>query len=114
MDPDPNLNRLYFSLGERRYSLLARYVTHVERTTTLTAIPGVPAHIRGVMMHQRRALAVVDLSTFLGQPTSIAEHLLLVRHEELEAGILVSQVHGVLEGDAEELDIMKILEEASI
>jgi len=108
---------LQFRLGERTFAVETKYVLEVHRPTTLTPLPGVPAHVRGVMIHQRRVIAVIDLSKFLGLPTVLAEHVLLLRDDRLEAGLLVSRIDGFIESGHDEVQVLNaaaLLSEAAL
>lgn len=116
-EPLEELELLQFRLGERTFAVESRYVLEVHRPTTLTPLPGVPAHVRGVMIHQRRVIGVIDLSKFLGLPTVLAEHVLLLKHDRLEAGVLVSRIDGFVRSGQDEVRVLNaasLLTEAAL
>lgn len=87
-----------FSVADERYGFEAHEVDDVQPLHDLTPLPGVPAFWRGLVNLRGRVVPVIDLRRFFGLP----EHgitdlhcILLLRHAELELGLLVDTVDGV-------------------
>ena len=90
------LGLVLFVVAGSTYGVRDEFVSEVARIPKITAIPHVPAWVRGVTSLRGDITSAVDLRVFLGlDPTSLhAGRLLVVRlpHEEFLAGLLVDRV----------------------
>jgi purine-binding chemotaxis protein CheW len=63
--PEPN-NLVVFRIGNERYAVDAIDVLEVVALTRVTALPGVPAHYRGLITHRGIVFPLVDIRWLLG------------------------------------------------
>jgi chemotaxis signal transduction protein len=69
--------------------------------TPLTDLPHAPSHLCGVLSHQGRIVAVVDIAILDGkEPVSGAKRILIIDGAGLDAGIRVSEVIELARVDA--------------
>lgn len=86
-----------FIAGER-YAVESGYVGEVYPLKEMTNLPGTPPFILGITNVRGRVVAVNDLRRFFGLPeTPAAESskLVILRHSEIEVGVLADAVLGV-------------------
>lgn len=89
---------LEFRLAEERYALETRYLVEVYPLRDLTALPGTPCFLPGVLNVRGRMLAVLDLKKFFDLPeTGLTDlhRVVLVRSDDMEVGVLADIVVGV-------------------
>jgi len=90
------LRVVLFGVAEATYAVPEGYVSEVARVPAMTAVPRVPAWLRGVTNLRGDIVSVVDLRVFLGQdPTSLhTGRLVVVRlpNEDFSMGLLVDRV----------------------
>jgi hypothetical protein len=58
------MRAIVFALGDVHYAVDARYVNEVVRQPEITAVPGLPAWVRGVTNLHGEIMSVVDLAPF--------------------------------------------------
>jgi purine-binding chemotaxis protein CheW len=108
---------LTFALGGETYALPIADVTEIMEHRTLTVVPMMPAHIRGVINLRGKVVPVVDLatrfgggSTMIGRRTSIiilettAHHAESPEATHRTLGIIVDAVSTVMELSAAEME----------
>jgi purine-binding chemotaxis protein CheW len=61
---------LTFTLHQQSYALDINDITEIIEYRTLTNVPMMPPHIRGVINLRGRVLPVIDLATRFGQPAT--------------------------------------------
>ena len=96
-----------FSIASTHYAVPASFVTELERVPKVTAVPRVPAWIRGVTNLRGDILSVIDMRTFLGLD-AMPPHsgrMLVVRllDEEFSAGLVVDAVERIVAVPPEEI-----------
>lgn len=81
-----------------------------------TRIPRSPTHILGLVPHGEGAIAVVDLAEFLqvrepeAAPAEMStQRVVIAKHNELEAGLLCDQTHGVMRLPRDKLEAPTVL-----
>lgn len=97
-DPTARMTVLVFHLGESAFAVDVRHVLEVCEPLGLTAIPGTPRFVQGVIALRGRIVAVVDLAAFLGlavQSPSGDERVVVVQGGDMEFGVRVHAVEGV-------------------
>ncbi|MBE7471400.1 MAG: chemotaxis protein CheW [Anaerolineales bacterium] len=88
-------------LGGERYGLEVSHVREIYPPGHLTPVPRTPDFVVGVFSARGRLISVIDLSIFLGLPTSSARggaesKIVVVTSEDLEVGLLTDEVADVL------------------
>jgi purine-binding chemotaxis protein CheW len=84
---------VYFTIHDQLYALPATQVSAILGTTPLAELPHAPAHLCGVLSHQGRIVAVVDVAILDGkEPVTGAKRILIIDGAGLDAGIRVSGV----------------------
>jgi purine-binding chemotaxis protein CheW len=89
---------LAFDLAGERYAFETAWVARVSPMLPLTALPGVPAFIVGVVAFEGEVLAVIDLRSLLALPvTDLADPaaLVVLRGEGREFAVLAEGIAGV-------------------
>lgn len=97
---------LCFRVGGDFFGLEASFVREIVGTSTLTALPGAPSHIRGIVVLRRQVVGVLDLGKFLGLESRACEgqalrgqalksRTVIVEIGKYVAGINVDQVDGL-------------------
>lgn len=91
------LDVLVFSLARTDYALATAFVREVQPLHSLTPLPGVPAFVLGMVNVRGQILAVLDLRPLLDLPacdlTDLGQ-LIILRHHEMEFGILADSIAG--------------------
>ena len=88
------------SIASAHYAVLESFVTELERVPKMTAVPRVPAWVRGVTNLRGDILSVIDLRMFLGLDAASPQtaRMLVVRllDQEFSAGLLVDSVERIV------------------
>jgi purine-binding chemotaxis protein CheW len=91
---------LLLTIASGHYAVLEAFVTELERVPAITAVPHVPAWVRGVTNLRGDILSVIDMRTFLGLESTSPHtaRMLVVRllGEEFSAGLLVDAVDRIV------------------
>lgn len=90
-------------LGDARYAVPLETVAEVLPVPGLTRLPGSPLWLCGVANWRGRVLAVLDLRPLLGadqRPISSSARLVVLRADDVEAGLLVDAVQGLMTADS--------------
>jgi len=101
---------LTFALGGETYALPIADVTEIMEHRTLTVVPMMPAHIRGVINLRGKVVPVVDLVTRFGNgSTTIGRRTSIIILETAHAthrtlGIIVDAVSTVIELTAADME----------
>ncbi len=85
---------LHFTLGERHYAIPGEHIREVIQPDTITRLPGAPDYIRGVVVHRRSVIGVLELERWLELSTQTmadVQRLILVEHGDLIAGLCTDQ-----------------------
>jgi purine-binding chemotaxis protein CheW len=96
--PGDQVELLDFEVAGERYAVETRFVAQAMRLPPLTALPGVPPHVVGIVPFRGRVLAVLDPRTLLALPLArLAEPdaLLVLRDGVMEFGLLADAVGAV-------------------
>lgn len=89
-----------FLLNDERYAVESLYVREVSHVRSLTPVPCTPAFVVGLMNLRGEVLPVIDLKRFFditGQKSTGQAKVIVLRGDEMEFGILVDAVPGVIE-----------------
>lgn len=81
---------LHFTLGERHYAIPGEHIREVIQPDAITRLPGAPPHIRGVVVHRRSVIGVLEIERWLelgDTPSDTSDRLILVEHGDLVAGL---------------------------
>ncbi|GAB3248948.1 chemotaxis protein CheW [Chitinimonas naiadis] len=92
------LSVLAFTLGDETYGIEMHHVDEVMPLRHVTSLPGTPAFLRGIVNVRGRIVSVVDLRVLFDMPKrGLADrnHLLILRNDEMEFGLLADRVIGV-------------------
>lgn len=90
---------LAFELGGARYAVETSHVLHACAWSPLTALPGLPNHVAGIVAFRGRVLAVLDLRALLALPvTRLAEPaaFIILQDRTMEFALLADAIAGVM------------------
>lgn len=96
---DQDQQFLLFSRAGAAYAVAAGQVQEVFPLPDLTAVPGTPPHIPGVVIHRGKVLTVVDLSGLVGTPdpeTLSGGYVVAVATAGKAFGLLAETVVGMM------------------
>ena len=92
---------VHFTIHDQHYALPTKQVSAILRVSPLTELPHAPAHLCGVLSHQGRIVAVVDIAILDGkEPVTHAKRILIIDGAGLDAGIRVTDVIELARVDA--------------
>lgn len=96
---------LCIRVGEDAFGVESSYVREIVGSSKMMPLPGAPAHIRGVLVHRRQVVGVLDLGVFLGLERTVPKQLdgvearrgrtVIVEIGKYVVGISVDQVEGL-------------------
>ena len=87
-----NDNYIVFSVADTAYALSSQQVAHVEMVEHITPVPNATAVIDGVVFSRGEVVPALNLRARFGFPRvayDLRTRLLVVRHEERTAGLVV-------------------------
>lgn len=94
-------------LGERAFAMDLDTVREIRAVTRVDRLPGAPAHVRGWIDIRGESVTVVDLAAMLGvgewRPRAESS-LVVMRHGERRAGLLVDRAVEITEVPVDEVD----------
>lgn len=94
VEREDDLELVVFRCGKETYAIEAESVVEIVRLSALTAVPGVPEYIRGVMNRRGEVLLIADLRGLLGgantEPNR-SEKVIVCGGGAAELGILVDE-----------------------
>lgn len=96
-----------FELGGQEYGLPIKETREIIRLTKVSKLPGVPAHMEGIINLRGNILPVINLSPLLDLPLSGQEQdmrIIVAEHGDRKAGLNVGRVSGVGVYSEEELE----------
>jgi purine-binding chemotaxis protein CheW len=99
-----NEDFVVLELARQQYALSVRQVREVLPRATLTALPGAPSGVLGVLSLRGALLPVVDARQRLrlpGAPPSIGQRIVVVELPRATVGLLVDAVVGIVSRPAE-------------
>src|SRR5262245_49439372 len=97
VDSRGTFDLLGFRLAQESYAVEQRFVQKVAPLKELTALPGTPAFMRGIVNVQGRILPVFDLKGFFELPEKgLADlhQIIVLEGHGLELGLLVDVITG--------------------
>jgi purine-binding chemotaxis protein CheW len=86
-------------LGNGRYALALSEVAEVVPLPALTRLPSGPLWMAGISNWRGRVLPVLDLRPLVGaerRPAPGSARMVVIRDQDVEAGLLVEAVHGLI------------------
>ena len=102
---------LTFALGDEEYGLPVLKVREIIKMMDVTAVPQVPAHVRGVINLRGKVIPVIDLRLKFGLPEKAASDQTCIVVVQVEIGgrrvmlgIIVDRVSEVLNVVADEVE----------
>lgn len=96
---DNDVQLVVFRLGQEEYGVSILQVQEIKRMTDITRVPHTPDYITGVINLRGSVLPVIDLKKRLGlqpQPFTDDTRIIIVKVEDLSAGMIVDAVSEVL------------------
>jgi purine-binding chemotaxis protein CheW len=99
------LEILEFALGQERYAFQSSYVREVFPLTEITPLPGLPAHVLGVVNVRGRILSVMDIRRLLEFQNVGLTNLnkaIILHAGDMELAVLADEVTGVYVVDMDE------------
>jgi purine-binding chemotaxis protein CheW len=95
---------LTFTIGGEHHAFEAAFVTRVVKSASITLLPGLPAHVLGIMAVEGNVVSVVDLRLLLQMPVTALSNqaaVIVLGNGTNEFGIIVDEILG-MESYAEE------------
>lgn len=90
------LTTLTMMLGSERYGIDVMFVRSIRTLPKITPVPGIPHFYRGVVNLRGQIITVLDLQRFFDLPAqSSYQELVIVQSNQLEIGLLTTQVQGI-------------------
>lgn len=93
----PALEVVEFALADERYAVETARIVEIHPLDHLTPLPCTPPFVRGIMNVRGRITAIIDLKRFFELPEQgLADlhRVIVVRHQNIELGLLADQVIG--------------------
>lgn len=95
---EPEAEYLCVRLHDRRYAIPIGQVAEVLSPTTVTRVPHMPSHVRGVFNRHGKITAVLDLAAFSGTESEDSpKRLVVLQHDQLEAAVPVTEIVGLVQ-----------------
>lgn len=97
------LDILEFILADERYAVELQCVTEVVKIKELTPLPCTPSFIKGIINKRGQIISVIDIKKFFNLPEkgiSNLNRVIVVKHNDIELGILCDEVVGTSTIDA--------------
>lgn len=97
-ESEDGIEMLVIRIAGERYAFETAYVGQVYPMLPLTAIPGVPDFVVGIVSARGEVLSVIDLRSLLDLPLARLEDpgaIVVLQSETMEVGILVEELLGV-------------------
>ncbi|SDE51690.1 purine-binding chemotaxis protein CheW [Paenibacillus sp. UNCCL117] len=86
------------ALDEEYYAIRIQDVQEIIRMQPITAIPGSPAHVKGVICLRGEVVSVIGLRELFGMPAKLPSkdtRIVMVKHAETFVGVIVDRIHKV-------------------
>jgi purine-binding chemotaxis protein CheW len=102
IEEQDQLQLVAFRLGAEEYAIPIEMVESIIKLGPLTAVPGSPSYVRGVMNLRGRIMSVIDLRLRFGMPSEADQpdgRILVVQYAETTIGLLVDSVSEVFNLD---------------
>lgn len=113
-DAGPVLQLARFALGDAFYAIDIMKVREVVNPLPITAVPGAPAFLEGLVELRGEFLPVIDLRRRLGLPAGPDYKILIAKARGHSVGMLVDQVYEVFRvAQAELQDIGELARSSS-
>ncbi|HUX20182.1 MAG TPA: chemotaxis protein CheW [Spirochaetia bacterium] len=90
---------LEFELAGETYAVQAEQVSEVLPLHFLTALPGTPAHVEGIISHRGRIVCVIHIGKLFALPErglTEQDRVVLLSRAEMEVGVLANVVRGIV------------------
>ena len=90
---------LTFNIGEQVYGIEIPYVVEIIEVSPITAVPGVPEYIKGIINVRSKVVPVVNIIIRFGKeeiPYNDRSSIIIVCYEDIQVGIIVDEVRDVL------------------
>ena len=100
------IDGLEFLLAEERYAIDSTYVSEVIFISEMTTLPCTPPFVLGIINVRGKILSVIDIKKFFNLPEKGITNLnkvIIVKHNEIELGILADEIYGNVIINLEEL-----------
>ena len=99
-------NLLTFTLGSEKYALDMEFMKKICWAEGITAVPGLPAHILGIINLRGEIISVVDLRDLLGIEPAVAgkPSIMVTGIQGVDVGFLVDSVDEILDLPLKSID----------
>ena len=99
-------NLVTFTLGSEKYALDMEFMKKICWAEGITAVPGLPAHILGIINLRGEIISVVDLRGLLGIESAVAEKasIMVTGMQGVDVGFLVDSVDEILDLPLKSID----------
>jgi purine-binding chemotaxis protein CheW len=108
-----------FRVGNAELAVPTSCVEEIVDRGPLTAVPGVPSHIPGLLGVRGEAVPILDLQRFLGLSDEDGDEervarVLVVQHDRYRVGLLCDRVAGVSVCDESQLETPRVAQPPSL
>lgn len=97
---------ILFLVGGTTYAVRSRQIAHVEMVETVTAVPGAPAYVDGVVFSRGLVVPALNLRARLGierVPADVRTRMLVVHFEGRHVGLVVDAAREFLTLDSAQI-----------
>jgi purine-binding chemotaxis protein CheW len=98
---------LTFVIGKEDFGIDIRYVTEIIGIQGITEVPGVPAHVKGVINLRGKVIPVMDVRLRFGvdeRPYDDRTCIIVINIDEQPVGLIVDRVLEVLDIQKDEIE----------
>lgn len=99
---------LEFRVGAQRYAVLGEEVREVIGRAAVTRVPGAPDYIRGIVIHRRQVIGLLDLERWFevgaAPPLEEQGRVIIIEHDALVVGLLAAPETRIVQWPVEALE----------
>jgi purine-binding chemotaxis protein CheW len=87
-----------FTLGKEKFALETTLINGIEKIMNVTSVPNAKPYIRGLSNLRGNIITIIDLKTYLKMENIMEEeNIIILQFEDERIGLLVDNVHEVVE-----------------
>ncbi|MFC0188647.1 chemotaxis protein CheW [Fictibacillus aquaticus] len=90
-----------FKIGSEEYAFHIEQVISIEKPQPITAVPGMPEHVLGIINLRGNITPIINLSSIFfsgsSSPNSLSQRYIVVKYSEKPIGLVVDEATDVLD-----------------
>lgn len=97
INKDRIIDGLFFNLSDDKYALDSRYISEVVSIKEITTLPCTPDFLLGIINIRGNIVSLIDIKSLFGVPNKGITNFntaIVVKHEDIEFGILADEIEG--------------------